>query len=258
MTRKLIAFDIDGTLVRGNQEILASTVETIKTLQNFGHLVTIATGRSLLTAQVVIDALDFEHYVLCNGGYAFLDHQQVHSQPIDKEELKLLVSLANQKKFDLLYQTMNEVKQQGPFIHQKNYEMQASFTSEMPSYDFNIDQEEAIYQAILFCNRQEEAEITGYLKKIRFTRWGEDAMDAVPIGVSKATTLATIANSQGIATKNIVAFGDGENDIEMLQLAGTGIAMGNATDYVKSFASHVTASNEEDGIWQAAKHHQLI
>lgn len=258
MTRKLIAFDIDGTLLNSDQEGLASSLEVISKLQRAGHFVTIATGRSLPTTKGVIKDFNFENYVLCNGAYAFVDHQQVHSNPLDKVELKKLVELANEKKIDLLYQTMDEVKQQGPFIHPYNREMQEKFNPEKPSYDFDIDKEEAIYQAILFCGRAEEGELATNFEKIRFTRWGDEAMDAVPINGSKAVTLDKIAKIHGFTSQDMIVFGDGENDIEMLKLAGLGIAMGNATDYVKGFANYVTKSNDEDGIWHAAKAHGLI
>lgn len=258
MERKLIAFDIDGTLLNSQHEVLESSLEVIETLKAAGHLVTIATGRSLATAKEVIEKVGLSNYVLCNGGYAFLNHQQVFSNPLDKDELKRLVALANTNQIDLLYQTLDQVKQQGPFIHKRNAEMQEAFNSDRPSYDFDIDAEEAIYQAILFCDRQEEQLFNGQFETIRFTRWGEDAMDAVPSNSSKAVTLKAIAQEQGFTPSDIIVFGDGENDIEMVQLAGTGVVMANATDDVKSHADFVTKSHDDHGIWHAAKTLNLI
>lgn len=258
MTRKLIAFDIDGTLLTSQQEVLASTQEVIETLKAAGHLVTIATGRSLATAKDVIEQVGLSNYLLCNGGYAFLEHQQVHSNPLDKGELKELVNLANEQQIDLLYQTMHEVKQQGPFIHARNAEMQEAFNKNRPSYDFDIEAEEAIYQAILFCDREEEQLFRGKFETIRFTRWGDAAMDAVPSNSSKAVTLQLIAEKEGFSPEDMIVFGDGENDIEMVQLAGTGVVMANATDYVKGYADFVTKSHDDHGIWHAAKELNLI
>lgn len=258
LERKLIAFDIDGTLLNSQHEILQSSLEVIDKLKAAGHLVTIATGRSLATAKEVIEQVGISNYLLCNGGYAFLNHQQIFSNPLNKGELKKLVAMANDKRIDLLYQTIDQVKQQGPFIHERNAEMQKAFNSEQPSYEFDIDGEEAIYQAILFCNRQEEQLFSGQFEQIRFTRWGDDAMDAVPSNSSKAVTLEAIAVDQGFTAADIIVFGDGENDIEMVQLAGLGVVMGNATDYVKGYADFVTKSHDNHGIWHAAKELKLI
>ena len=75
--------------------------------------------------------------------------------------------------------------------------------------------------------------------------------EAMPLGTTKATALSRLAEILKIDSSEIMAMGDANNDIEMLQFAGLGIAMGNASDYVKSLADAVTASNEEDGVARA-------
>lgn len=258
MKRKLIAFDIDGTLINSDGEILSSTLEVIEKLKAEGHFVTIATGRSLASAKDIIADVPFAHYILCNGAYAFIDHQQVYSNPLDKAEFKQLVALANDHQIDLLYQTQDQVKQQGPFIHASNQEMQDKFTTDIPSYDFDIDREEAIYQGIVFCNRKEQQLFENQFSTIRFTRWNEHAVDAIPLDGSKAQTLAEIAGKEKFKPEDIIVFGDGENDIEMLQYAGVGVVMANASDLVKSHGSMITKSNDDHGIWHAAKELGLI
>ncbi|MGV8281256.1 HAD hydrolase family protein, partial [Pseudomonas aeruginosa] len=75
--------------------------------------------------------------------------------------------------------------------------------------------------------------------------------EAMPLGTTKATALSRLAAILKIEPSDIMAMGDANNDIEMLQFAGLGIAMGNASDHVKSLANDVTASNEEEGVARA-------
>jgi len=79
----------------------------------------------------------------------------------------------------------------------------------------------------------------------------------MPLGTTKASALSRLAEILDIQASEIMAMGDANNDIEMLEFAGLGIAMGNASDYVKSLADTVTASNEEDGVARAIEKYIL-
>ena len=258
MTRKLIAFDIDGTLYTSDRKILDSSLRVLRELEEAGHYVTVATGRSYFTAQEALKELGVKNYILCNGAYAYENHELSHSFPIDKEELKEIVALANEKNIDILYQTEREVKQQKEFREQSDRQKKVGYEHFGPSFDFDIDKEDAIYQAIMFCTADQEDLFTPLLDKLRFTRWVSDGVDVVSKHGSKAETLKVIAKDKGIAEKDIIAFGDGENDIEMLDLAGLGVVMGNASDLVKGHGNYITKSNDEHGILHAAIENGLI
>ena len=79
----------------------------------------------------------------------------------------------------------------------------------------------------------------------------------MPLGTTKASALSRLAKILDIQPSEIIAMGDANNDIEMLEFAGLGIAMGNASDHVKSLADAVTASNEEDGVARAIEKYIL-
>ena len=81
--------------------------------------------------------------------------------------------------------------------------------------------------------------------------------EAMPLGITKATALSRLADILQIEPSEIMAMGDANNDIEMLQFAGLGIAMGNASEHVKSLANDVTSSNEEDGVARAIEKYIL-
>jgi Cof subfamily protein (haloacid dehalogenase superfamily) len=89
-------------------------------------------------------------------------------------------------------------------------------------------------------------------------RWHENSVDIIPNPGSKAQTILALAKKVGIKPENIVTFGDGNNDIEMLNLAGTGVAMGNAANHVKDAANLVTDTNDQDGIYKALRQLELV
>ena len=78
------------------------------------------------------------------------------------------------------------------------------------------------------------------------------------IAAEYGASLAAVHVEHGIRQEEMIAFGDGENDMEMLQFAGIGVAMGNAEAEVKALADYVTADIDDDGIWKACKHFGLI
>jgi hydroxymethylpyrimidine pyrophosphatase-like HAD family hydrolase len=80
----------------------------------------------------------------------------------------------------------------------------------------------------------------------------------IPRAGSKAETIMAVAKHEGIAAADTIAFGDALNDLEMIQDAGVGVAMGNASPQIKQVADLVTADNEHDGIYQALQQLDLI
>ncbi|MEG2709063.1 MAG: HAD family hydrolase, partial [Vagococcus sp.] len=101
MTRKLVVFDIDGTLVTDTHEVLPETIEAIKQLQEAGHMVMCATGRSLPLAKEVLDEAGIEHAVLSNGAVAFVDGKQVYGNELDPKALEKLVRISDEETIDL-------------------------------------------------------------------------------------------------------------------------------------------------------------
>ncbi|MBD9851340.1 HAD-IIB family hydrolase [Enterococcus faecium] len=228
MRRKLFAFDIDGTLLDSNKQALDSTREALEKLRKAGHLVTIATGRSRFHAQEIIRDLDFTNYILCNGAAGFLDHEQVYKNLLDRDQLDAFVQEA---------------------MH--------SFGAVLPELDQFFAEEQEIYQALAFFDQTYDGKFSSY-DKIRFVRWHENSVDVVPKNGSKAATILHLAEQVGIPHEDIISFGDGQNDREMLRMSGIGIAMGNAVPEVQAEAKMVTDTNDQDGIWKALKELSVI
>ncbi len=92
----------------------------------------------------------------------------------------------------------------------------------------------------------------------RSTRWNPIFMDVVPEGGSKRVGIEAVLRAYGLDRNETMAFGDGQNDIEMLRHAAVGVAMGNAAEEVRRAADYVTASVDDDGVALALRHFGLI
>ncbi|OTN75291.1 hypothetical protein A5886_000361 [Enterococcus sp. 8G7_MSG3316] len=258
MNRKFFAFDIDGTLLDSNKQPLDSTVEALQTLRDAGHFVTVATGRSRFHAQDVIRSLAFDNYILCNGAAAFLAHQQVYKNLLDEEQLHAFVAEAHDLGIDTAFVGMDTAKRASSLNIEKMEAAMHSFGAQLPELDMDFPEEKEVYQALAFYDQAYEHYFDDKYSKLRFVRWHENSVDVVPKEGSKAATILYVAEQLGIRQADVICFGDGQNDREMLAAAGVGVAMGNAVPASLEAADLVTASNDEDGIWLALKELKLI
>ena len=117
---------------------------------------------------------------------------------------------------------------------------------------------EPVMQLIAFFEQQEEAAIMQNLPHCKSARWYPTFADIVPKGISKSVGMESLLTYFGIGRDETIAFGDGGNDVEMLQFAKIGVAMGNANDCVKQSADYVTTSVDDDGIYNAMLHFGII
>lgn len=258
MKRKLFAFDIDGTLLNSKKEALDSTREALHSLRQQGHLVTVATGRSRHLAQDIIRDLEFTNYVVCNGAGAFLDHEQIYKNLLDKEEITRLTKVMDEKEIDTAFVGLDESRRYSNYDMNKMERVMASFGSTVPDFAPDYHEEEDVYQCLTYFSKDLEQQVSRKFPEFRFIRWHEDCMDVLPKNGSKAATLSFMAQRLGIDQEDVIAFGDGENDIEMLEMAGVGVAMGNAIPEIQQSANMVTNSNDQDGIWKALKELAVI
>ena len=258
MTRKLIAFDIDGTILDSNKHALPSTIQALDALRKQGHLLMIATGRSYLFAKEVIEELGFDHYILCNGAAAFVDNQQVYKNTLEPTELQRFIEKTKALKIDTASLTLETIKRNTDFQPTVMETAMTSFGQQLPEYHETFYQTQDIYQALAYFDEEFDGHFDEEFKQFRFVRWHPNSVDVVPHDGSKAETIKHVAKQFGFKLADTLAFGDGLNDIEMLQTVGVGVAMGNAEPAVKEVASFVTDSNDQDGIANALKKLDLI
>ena len=122
----------------------------------------------------------------------------------------------------------------------------------------NVLFEAPIYQMIGYMTRKETENLAPKIQNCKITRWYEDGIDIISKDGGKDHGIRKILEVHGFTREESIAFGDSDNDLEMLEFAGIGVAMGNAAESVKEVADYVTSHIDEDGIWNACKHFELI
>lgn len=256
---KAVFFDIDGTLVSFKTHVVAnSTVEAIHQLRAKGIKVFIATGRQLQCIDN-LGNLEVDGYVTLNGGYCIAGKDEViYKQAIPKEDIHSMLEYQRTvHTFPCACVTEDAI-----VLNYRNESVDALYEQirlkapEIGPIETLADEE--IFQLIAFFTAEEEEQIMASMPDSLAARWSPYFADVVAKGCTKAVGIDRIIEHYGIALEETMAFGDGGNDIAMLQHVGIGVAMGNAMDDVKTSADFVTTSVDEDGVVVALRHFGLI
>jgi Cof subfamily protein (haloacid dehalogenase superfamily) len=250
--KKLIFFDIDGTLLDHDKKLPASTIQAIRQLRQAGHEAAIATGRGPFMFKDIREQLEIESFVSYNGQYAEWKNKPLYRNPIPTDQLQELTDYADEQGHPLVYMDRDTMKSNAEY-HVHIEESIATLQVPIPSHDPVFFRGRDIYQSLVFCTIEEEPLYRERFPKLNFIRWHPFSMDVLPFGGSKAKGIEAIISHLGIRKEDIYAFGDYLNDMEMLRYAGTGIAMGNAPDIVKEAADLVTRDVDDDGIWHGLR-----
>lgn len=257
MMKKIVFFDIDGTLLDHDKNLPQKTKAAIRQLKEQGTFVAIATGRAPFMFESLREELDIDSYVSFNGQYVVFENECIYSNPLDHSKLETLLhdSLENQHPLVFMDEkTMKATVSNHPFI----LESMRSLKFPHPEKDEDFYQNRNIYQTLLFCESSHDQFYVHNHSSFRFVRWHPVSVDVIPAGGSKAEGIRKMIEILGFNLKDVYAFGDGLNDIEMFQAVGTAVAMGNAVDEVKELAKFVTKDVSDDGIWHGLKELELI
>jgi len=257
MDKKIVFFDIDGTLVDANKEVPASTKKAIKMLQDKGIIVALSTGRPPFLYEHIRKELQIDTYISFTGQHVVFEGQLIYSKPIEE---RIVTSLYN-----------DAMKQNYPMMLMSDSEMIATIDDhphmieglEPLKYDYpplhhTFHETETIYQILLFLEEENEETFLRPYDSCQFIRWHKYACDILPSGGSKIVGVEKVLEAASISNNHAYAFGDGMNDLEMIEHIGTGIAMGNAVQPLKDIAQFTTTDVDQDGVWNALKKLSLI
>lgn len=256
---KAVFFDIDGTLVSFKTHLVPrSTVHALDLLRKKGIKVFIATGRHRGSINN-LGNLEFDGYVTLNGGYVIAGKNDViykHSIP-DKDIEALIRYQEKEGRFPCAFVQEHEI-----FMNYTDEAVKDVFRLlNFPAPPIRPMEEisgRTVYQLIAFFTAEQEKRIMPILSHCESTRWNPLFTDVVPKGSSKRIGIDKMLEHFHIEPDECMAFGDGGNDIAMLEHAGIGIAMGNAADDVMKSAGYVTTSVDDNGIYNALKHFNII
>lgn len=257
MKNKILFFDIDGTILDSEKNIPTGVVEAINKARKNGHEIVISTGRAPFTAKSVMEQLKIDSYICYNGQIVHYKGKTIFKGTLDKKELQNLNDFATNREQPLVYMDSEEMVSNLP-DHQDIYESISTLKISFPRKGENFFLTNDIHQALIFCDLEVQTDYEKAFPNFKFVRWHRVSCDVLPKGVSKAQGIELLLNHLNMTPKDAIAFGDGLNDVEMLDFVGTGIAMGNAVEELKEHATFVTDHVSENGLINAMKKLNLI
>ena len=257
MNVKIIFFDVDGTLINYEDGCIStSTKKAIQTLKNNGIRLVAATGRPLSMCQELRE-LGIDTFITANGAYVKHKDRVIHKTSMTIDVVQTVKNFADDNKQSLLFFTeelsMNRI-QISTTLQAMNETLSLH---EFPAIIGEVVTQE-IYLMCLYADQQTVEKYTIKFPDLIFKRWHPFISNVLQQDVSKSIAIKKVLDYFNIKPSEAIAFGDGENDIDMIEQVGFGIAMGNAHETLKSVADFVTRKSNEDGIEFALKKLQLI
>ncbi|MEE0967656.1 MAG: HAD family hydrolase [Bacilli bacterium] len=254
MSKKIVFFDIDGTLVdcvNGLDYLTDYTKRALKKLKDEGHYIFIASGRPYGYLLKELLEFNFDGYILCDGAYILFHGKEIGYHPIDKEEIRFMFEQAKNKNmtyvgYDKKYAYFfNDDGRFLEYSHKFNFNDQ--FIGKIGNYEEMVDK----FLKIHICCRNDRDFKEFVLHEDKFNCANDNNFYLKEIyskQYNKATALKEILDYTGLNLEDSYFFGDGLNDIEMMGAIGHAIAMDNAVEEVKSHADYICKSVSDDGV----------
>lgn len=264
MNYKLVAIDCDNTLIKHNGEMHTDNIEAINMLLEKGIKVVIATGRNDILVKDYMDEAGFKEEIVigCNGASIrdLKDNSIIQLNYIPKPTMKKIIDICLENDIKAKIYTLTESYSTSEenmgdelkeiLTYTKQLSLSLEYKYEKDLYNL-IDKKEFLKVVILENDREKLLNIQSQfraLEDINAVISAKNCLDLMKKGVSKGNALKEYSNMLGIKQEEIVAIGDSENDLEMLNFAGYSVAMGNADEFIKNVCDMVTLTNEEGGV----------
>jgi len=256
--RHLIALDLDGTLLKDNKTISLKTKDILKKARAEGHIVMIATGRPYRSSEMYYHELELDTPIVNFNG-AFMHHPRkpdwgIYHEPLDVKVAKEIVDACRSFQFhNIIAEVMDDV-----YFHYHDEKLLDIFGLGNPRIttgdlcNFLNDSP----TSLLIHTEEEELKVIRehlagiHAEVIEQRSWAAPwhVIEIIKTGLNKAVGLKKASEYFQIPQERIIAFGDEDNDLEMIEYAGHGVAMGNAINLLKNIANDITLTNEEDGV----------
>lgn len=274
--KKLVFFDVDGTLVTRNNHIPDSTIQAIKQLKENGIIPVIATGRAPVLIREIAKELQINSYIAMNGQYIVYEGEVIYENPIEEELVDAVIEVATERRDGILLSTADELVANsmlslvnrgswytflkgliGLIPERIQLSLWRRMMKKVPKKEDYAGKD--IYMMNINADQEEELAYKKIFdEQLTFTRANEMSMDIINKGVSKAKGAEKMLSILEVNRENTYAFGDGLNDLELIQFVNIGVAMANGFDEVKATADFVTASVFDDGISKGLQKLELI
>ena len=262
---KLLVVDIDGTLLNKDGAISAEDKKALARVSDSGIRVSLSTGRVTQACLKILKQLSLDGYHMFFDGALVSNpekDEEVYCQPISKEVVRQIVEFAHLEEINL---DLNSATRY--FVERETWvsDIRRDFFGIQPIVvDFNKiwRKERVIKGTLVVSSTKERAKADSFRShfgsSLSFSSTntpaypGVDFINVIAAGVSKGKALEALASFLGIPLTEVMAIGDGPNDVSLLSTAGLGIAMGNAPDELKAVADYVTLDVDHSGVAAAA------
>lgn len=252
-------FDIDGTLVSfRTHTIPPSALEALEALRAKGVKLFLSTGRHRSMAAGVRALFPFDGMISANGQYCEADGGVLVREPLPADEV---AAVARQLAQNPTYTCVFE--EEDSLFYNRCDGAAEDFIRKLHLFGVPVDDPlravgRDVFQMVAFLPRERERLMLDLLPHCQGVRWTPEFMDVYGAAGGKERGIDAVCRHYGIPRANTIAFGDGENDISMLDRAGLAVAMGRASDAVRAHADYITRDVDEDGIRSALRHFGAI
>lgn len=257
MKYKAIFFDVDGTLLSHRTgDTPESTIDAIRLLKERGCLIVMASGRHPSELKNLhIDGIEFDDYITTNGQIIMDNNWElIADNPIPGEALEVITDAFESRLLPMQLCTIDDLYMN--FINDETKKILDSIHT--PYHKLQSYKGEQVYQCVAYGVNEHRDWMEVVSEKLHVTSWHPDAVDIISKDGGKAWGMEAYLKARGISRDETAAFGDGENDMEMIRFAKMGIAMGNATRALKENADYITTDIDDDGVYNAAKRLGMI
>ncbi len=249
-------FDVDGTLLSfTTHEEPASTKEAIRRLSAAGIVPILATGRPSyqLTG---LDLEGFQAFVTINGQLCYTPERTLVERPLDKEDIAVVVDQVQHGLYDCLFMERDRFYVSGKGEREQRQEklIGVNYPVDDPARALEHD----IFQLNVYLPPEDLHIIRDATHNTKFAGWTDNFSDVMSRDGGKASGALEVLKQLGISPEKTIAFGDGGNDLELFEVVGTSVAMGNANPEVLEQATMITDDVDHDGIYNACVRLGLI
>ncbi|WP_019520026.1 Cof-type HAD-IIB family hydrolase [Faucicola boevrei] len=262
---KIIFFDIDDTLYLKQQDRVPDSIRQVfLALKQRGVLIAIATGRGIGIFPPVIlqlmDEIGIDVVVSINGQYVQYRGKPLVDFPIDRADMRFIREHLYQNNIACAYMTADRIValSETDALENALNALHIPYTVDA-NFDDTSENSEKVYQILAFYDDNQDENLMQILPKhLKTIRWHVSGVDILDTNGSKARGIKAVLDNLGLEMANAWAFGDGLNDIEMLETVGFGIAMGNAHADLKAVADYVCENAVDDGIFKVLQQFGVI
>lgn len=257
MTKAIVFFDLDGTLLNDKTQLDPEVIDAITQLKANDVLPVIATGRNIFEIKNVLKQTQIDTLVSANGAFIVLNGKPVDVTEIPRDVIKRLAALV--KKHDDAYATLNNQTDRINRMNDNVKKVYHYINSPVPIIDPTFWQLYPVHMMLIIATNENDSDYTDSFKdELTFFRQTPYSIDVVGPGVSKKAGIQTLISRSEFKNVPTYAFGDGNNDLPMFEVVDHTVAMGNGLKPVKEAAEFVTTANVDHGIVNGLKHFKLL